>query len=41
MDCGGTVNAIDFNTYFLPAFLAGVPGPSGWSCAGVFPCLAP
>jgi hypothetical protein len=41
MDCGGTVNAIDFNTYYLPQFLQGLPGPSGWSCAGVIPCLAP
>jgi hypothetical protein len=41
MDCGGTVNAVDFNTYFVPKFVAGTPGPSGWSCAGVVPCLVP
>jgi cysteine-rich repeat protein len=40
MNCDGVVNDTDYTSFFLPRLLAvpNAPGPSGLSCAGVFPC---
>jgi cysteine-rich repeat protein len=41
MNCDGVVDDADYTKYFLPELLATPeprPGPSGLSCAGVFPC---
>jgi hypothetical protein len=38
MDCDGSVNAIDFLTYFMPSFDLGKPSPSGLPCAGEPDC---
>jgi hypothetical protein len=42
MNCDGVVDDADYINYFLPQLLAALPanrpGPSGLSCAGVFPC---
>ena len=41
MNCDGSVDASDFEAYFIPSYLAGAPGPSGLYCAGGAPCPRP
>jgi hypothetical protein len=37
MDGGGTTGGEDFSPWFLNQYTSGFPGPSGFTCAGVFP----
>jgi hypothetical protein len=38
-DGNGNVNGTDVSAYFIPQYIGGVPGPSGYACAGTVPCL--